>query len=116
MSDTELITELGSYNMVAGDYSTFVFACVDENGAPININSAVCTMKMCPYGDTSTVVLTKTGTIIAPTTNGIFEVYLTLADTQNLYGVYECFPQVLDIDNKTFRSGIVLVTIKASPN
>jgi len=102
--------------MVAGDYTTLRFLCVDENGAPINLNSSTCTMKMCPYGQTDPVVLTKTGTIIAPTTNGIFEVYLLLTDTQNLYGVYEAYPQIVDILGKTFRSGIVLITIKASPN
>lgn len=100
----DMINNLGEVTMVATSDQTFVFYCVSELGAPINITGATCSMKIYPYGQPTSTVLTKTGTITNVAT-GEWRVFLLPSDTIDLYGVYQMQPIVVTLDNTKFIPG-----------
>ena len=106
MADTtlDMINNLGTQTCIATSDQTFVFYCVSEVGAPINITGATCSMKIYPYGQPTSTTLTKTGTITNVAT-GEWKVFLLPGDTINFYSVYQFQPIVVTLDNTKFIPG-----------
>jgi len=115
MGDTtfDSINNLGSQTFISGDTETFIFPCVDENGAALDLTGATCLMKICPIGQTDVISVFKAGTI-TNAVGGIWQVVLLNTDTSSLYGVYQAQPQVNAQDGHIFKPGQLLLNIVRS--
>ncbi len=95
------IVSLGSDSFVAGTNKTFRFFVLDQNGAPLGLLGATCSLKVFPVGQYDVVVLEKAG-VITDTVTGTFEVTIEYDDTKDLSGIYDIQPHLIDFDGKEY--------------
>ncbi len=106
----EEVNSLGSITMIGGSDMTFIFNCVNDVGAVVNLTGATVSMKISPYGQSNVTSLTKTG-IITSTVGGIWKIVLGFSDTNTLYGVYQCQPKIVDFSGGIFYPGQFILNI-----
>ena len=85
------------------------FSVTNPDGSAVDLNGATCTWKLQRYGEFGDVaVLLKTGNI---TGLNSFQVVLSSADTESLYGKFIQQPVVIDSGGKKFipAMGIIII-------
>ena len=105
----ETLNSLGEQPLIAGSNFTMTFNIYDDSGSPLDISSGTAKWTLCPFGQPSYAVLTKTGTI--PSGNHYqFSVTLTTADTKSLSGKYIQQPILVDFSSEEYRvaQGVIL--------
>lgn len=100
---------LAEFIMIGGDERTLNFTVYDENGTPVNLNSAVCIWKLAEYGNEDYAIVTKTGTVTGSNT---WKVDLESTDTILLSGKYIQQPIVTEangITHPTYQGYIIIL-------
>ncbi len=91
------INNLDDVAFVAGTTFILNYNVFDQNGAPIDLSTAICKWHCAPYG-TDFTQIQKTASVIATNT---FQVILSPADTNGLSGKFTQQPSI-EFSNGTF--------------
>jgi len=103
----DVINSLEELVMIAGDSTMLYFNVVDNDDVPVDISTGTSSWVLSPYGDETSVALTKSGTIESTSQ---FSIELDTADTASLKGkfVQQCVH--VDFLGKEFRKqGLVTI-------
>jgi len=104
------VNDLSETQIIAGTYFQMIFTALDTNGSALDLGGSTITWVLCPIGQPSYVVLTKTGVASGSPTNE-FTITLLNADTKYLGGVYTHQPVVVDSIGKEFRQSQGILNI-----
>ena len=98
---------LSEISFIGGSTQYLTYNVFDVNGTPIDLNGAICQMKLRQYGNFGdSAILTKTGNLL----QNSFQVVLDSNDTVNLFGKYVQQAIVIDFGGKEFRfQGFVII-------
>jgi hypothetical protein len=110
--DSSIINDLAQFPMIGGTYQELYFYVYSSTGSPIDITSASCSWVMCPYGQPTYPVLTKSGSpVVSGSVTNLFMVVLNTGDTQYLSGKYIHQPIVISIPGYEFRPSQGIISI-----
>jgi hypothetical protein len=116
-TDYEDINSLDGDVFIGGDTREYTFSVVDTVGAAVSLNGATITWKMCPYGYPTSSVVSKSLagggiSIIGDVVDGVFQVDLDSADTEDLSGKFAHQASITDSVGKKFtpNQGIITIT------
>jgi hypothetical protein len=104
------INTLDEFSIVGGSDITLQFTVYDENGSPVNLTGATCTLVIAPYGQPSTVITTLTGTVSSPT-NVVSYILPNATTIVMVGGKYMYQPIIVDTVPKTYRPNQGVFTV-----
>jgi len=105
------INSLLEQSYIAGTYMELPFDVFDADGNAVDISAFTYTWLLSPYGQPSTVTLTKSGVFqSAVVAQNRFIVYLYSTDTSGLSGKYVHQPVIVSNPGYEFRMGQGFIT------
>jgi len=105
------INSLLEQSYIAGTYIELPFDVFDADGNAVDISTFTYTWLLSPYGQPSTVTLTKSGVFqSAVVAQNRFIVYLYSTDTSGLSGKYVHQPVIVSNPGYEFRMGQGFIT------